>query len=332
VIVTGLILVVQGAGLGSGNLGLGMLFGPPALLCFSFSRKPLQFGLAIAALFLASGLYVNDQGRILYAERSFYGTHRVLVDPLGRAHTLAHGGTNHGTQNLDPAHRDEPTSYYFPTGPLGQLFAEVRRRATPIQRVAVVGLGAGSAACYAQPGQEWIFYEIDPVVDKIARDPRYFTFLRDCAPNAKTVFGDGRLSLVAAPDHAYDVIILDAFSSDAPPLHLLTREALALYRQKLTPDGILAFHISNSFLNLTSVVGNLAQDAGLAALEQDDFDLSEQEKALGKRQSQWALMAREPATFGALADDPRWTPLRGDPARSVWTDNFSNILSTWRWH
>jgi hypothetical protein len=199
------------------------------------------------------------------------------------------------------------------------------------RRVAVIGLGAGSLACYSRPDQTWIFYEIDPSVEWMARNPAYFTFLRDCAPAAKVELGDARLALVHAADQSYDLMVLDAYSSDSTPIHLITREALALYRAKLAPGGVLAFHISNQYLDLKPVLGDLARDAGLIALFQDDLVLDPDEAARGKSASQWVIMARDQAEFGALSSDRRWQPLAGRPDAAVWTDDFSSILSVLRW-
>ncbi|HEU5100772.1 MAG TPA: fused MFS/spermidine synthase, partial [Roseiflexaceae bacterium] len=267
------ILGARGAGMSNSPLGLGLMFGVPSLVCFSFSRRPLRFGLAIGAILLASTLYTSGQGQVLHAERSFFGIHRVLLDATGQFHSLAHGSTRHGMQSLDPANRNEPLTYYSRSGPIGQVLADLTQR-RPGARVAAIGLGAGSLACYKQPGQQWTFYEIDPSVVRIAREPAYFTYLQDCAPDAGMVLGDARLSLASAPDGGYDLIVLDAYSSDSIPMHLITREALALYLRKLAPGGVLAFHISNLYLDLKPALGNLAADAGLASLARDDLVLS----------------------------------------------------------
>ena len=152
--------------------------------------------------------------------------------------------------------------YYHVDGAFGQLFRALH---SSLQKrpVAVIGLGTGGLACYGTPGSHWTFYEIDPLVETIARDDRFFTFLRDCPPVSRVVLGDARLALRDAPDHHYGLIIVDAFTSDAVPTHLITREAFATYVQKLTPDGVLALHISNRYLDLAPVVGNLGLDAGL---------------------------------------------------------------------
>jgi spermidine synthase len=325
-----LIWLAPSVGLAAGPARLGLMFGAPSLICFSFSRRPLRFGLGVAAILAASALYTSDQGLVLHAERSFFGLHRVLLDRGGQFHILAHGGTRHGMQSLAASERDQPLTYYYPNGPIGQLFA-TQMRAQPGARVAVIGLGAGSLACYKQPGQQWTFYEIDPSVVRIARTPEYFSYLSDCAPNVGLVIGDARLSLADAPDQHYNLIVLDAYSSDSIPVHLITREALGLYRAKLAPGGVLAFHISNIYLDLKPVLANLAADAGLSALERDDLAPSASDLARGKSASQWALMARSANDFGALASDPRWHQLAPQPGRAVWTDDFSSLLTVFRW-
>jgi hypothetical protein len=318
-------------GQSSDLLILPLVFGPPVLFCFSFSRRPLRFALGIGLLFLVAGLlYTSGQGRVLASERSFFGLNRVILTPDGRFHAIAHGGTNHGMQSVDPARRTMPLTYYYSSGPIGQVFAAYSGPQAK-RRVAVIGLGAGSLACYRAPGQEWTFYELDPAVEQIARDPRYFTYLQDCAPESAVVLGDGRLSLVGAAAGAYDLIVLDAYSSDTVPVHLLTREALALYLEKLAPGGMLAFHISNEYLNLKPVVASLAEDAGLVCLFQDDFNVSAEDGANGKSPSQWVVIARQPEDLGLLTGDARWRPLAAPPGTAVWTDSFSSVIDLIRW-
>ena len=204
-----------------------------------------------------------------------------MQDPTDDYNLLYHGTTLHGAQSLSPSRRREPLTYYHRTGPLGQVFTTFSRKSSK-SRVAIIGLGTGTMACYGEPGQNWTFYEIDPAVERIARDKRYFTFLRDSPAKVEVVLGDARLSLAKAPDHQYDLIVLDAFSSDAIPVHLITREALKLYLSKLADHGILAFHISNRYLNLKPVLGDLARDANLACLVQEDLKLDEAEKKAKK--------------------------------------------------
>jgi hypothetical protein len=240
------------------TVAIGCLAG---LVCFSFSGRPLRFGLGLGALLLAGALVSHDR-EVLLVERSFFGVHRIEHDPAGGYHRLFHGSTLHGAQSLDPARRLEPLTYYHREGPVGQMFAELPLPPAG-RRVAVVGLGTGSIACYGRPGERWTYYEIDPVVERIARDRRYFTFLSDCPPEVDIVLGDARLTVPRAAAGSYDLIVLDAFSSDAIPIHLVTREALGEYLDKLTPGGAIAFHISNRHLDLEPVLARIARDANL---------------------------------------------------------------------
>ena len=324
-----LTLGVRAAGLPPSLLTRLLLVALPVCVCLKFARRPVRFALGIAAVMLAGSLYPSELGSLVHAERSFFGISRVRVDADGRHHMLMHGDTMHGMQSLDPARRREPLTYYDRSGPIGQVFAAFDGADTK-QRVAVVGLGTGSLACYSRPRQEWTFYEIDPVVARIARNPRYFTFLEDCAPSAGVVLGDARLSLTRAPEQHYNLIILDAYSADSIPVHLLTREALRLYLDKLSPDGVLAFHISNRYLDLQPVVGRLAQDAGLMGLGQGEPTVSKEESARGKYPSRWVVVARTSTDLGRLVDDPRWQRLDAEPDVAVWTDDFSSILSVLR--
>ena len=163
---------------------------------------------------------------------------------------------------------DEPLSYYHRKGPVGDVF-DAANRSGRLTDVGIIGLGAGTIATYARPGQNFTFYEIDPAVERIARDPRYFTFLSDCRGNCDVVLGDGRLTMAAAPDRHFDLIVLDAFSSDAIPTHLLTRQAIDMYLSKLKPDGLLVFHVSNLFFTLEPLLANTAASKGLACLARD---------------------------------------------------------------
>jgi hypothetical protein len=303
-------------------------FGPAILVCFSFSRRPLRFGLGLAAVFLASAFHGGQFGRVVHAERSFYGVYRVSTDATEKYRQLFHGSTLHGMQSLDPRRSREPLAYYHRTGPIGQVFAALTGRDS-MKNVGLVGLGAGSTACYGEPGQEFTFFEIDPAVERMARDPRYFTFLRDCP--AKVILGDARLSLKNTKGHEYGLIILDAFSGDAIPMHLLTREALNLYLAKTTGDGVLAFHISSRFLDLRPVLAGLARDAGLVCFIEEDMKLSPADRASGKFTSTWAVMARRPSDLGALAVNPRWVSVAAWPDAKLWTDDYSSILGIIRW-
>ena len=307
----------------------GLVFGIPALVCYFFSKRPERFAFGIVALFLAGLLYHGEKGRVVHAERSFFGVHRVTVDPTGGYHLLVHGKTLHGIQSRDPSRRTESLAYYHRTGPIGQVVAHYAR--DPGKRIGVIGLGVGSLASFAIPGQSWTFFEIDPAVERIARDARFFTFLRDSPAQPQVVLGDARQSLAAAAMPAFDLLVIDAYSSDAIPVHLLTREALALYREKLTSGGILAFHISNQHLDLEPVLAQLAHDAQLTALMRDDTRVTPEELAAGKSPSIWLVLARRPADLAALSADTRWRPPTRDDERPVWTDSYSSVMSIFHW-
>ena len=329
VVTTALVLFVERTPYRTNPVVTGLLFGVPALVCFLFSRQPLRFAVGVGALFVAGSFFQREKGSVLYAERSFFGVNRVMLDPTGQYHLLIHGVTLHGSQSLDPARRREALTYYHWSGPAGQVLQSYAHE--PNRRVAVVGLGAGSLAAYAQPGQSWTYYEIDPAVERVARNESFFTFLRDAAAAVRVVPGDARLSLAAEPEGKFDVMLLDAFSSDAIPVHLVTREALALYLRKLAPGGVLAFHISNLHLDLEPVFANLARDAGLAALIRDDTDVRPADYRNGKSPSIWLVMARAPADLALLARDSRWAIPRAN-AEPVWTDDYSSLLRAFRWH
>jgi spermidine synthase len=297
------------------------------VVLYGCSRRPLRFGLGMLGMIVVTGaLGAGQTSKVLYTERTFFGINQVLASSDGRFHVMVHGTTMHGMQSQEPERAREPLTYYHPTGPIGQVFAAFNG-AEAKQRVGVVGLGAGSMACYAGPGQTWTFYEIDAAVERIARDPRYFTFLRDCAPQANVVLGDARLSLRGAPNGGFDLLVLDAYSSDAIPIHLLTREAAALYLDKLAPDGVLVFHISNVFFDLEPVLSNLAAETGLVARTWLDTSVSAELAGRGKSVSQWVILARDSAALGPLAADQRWRPLNADPSLPTWTDDYSSILS-----
>jgi hypothetical protein len=300
-----------------------------ALACLCLAPRPLRLalGLFVAMRFTAPQVFGDPPERLLRA-RSFFGVYSVheVQLPFGRFHLLHNGTTCHGAQNLD--NPLGATTYYAREGPVGQFFQVAKDTPAGRGRIGVVGLGAGALACYAAPGQRMTFYEIDPLDERIARDPRYFTYLANCGKNVDVVIGDGRLALATEPDGAFDALIVDAFSGDAIPAHLLTREALALYMQKLTPDGLLLVHVTNLYLDLLPVVGNLVADAGLAA--RYIRGAQPPATALGSA-SDWVIVARKPASiarFGFVS--PPWPELAPDPAKGLWTDDFTNVLEVLR--
>jgi hypothetical protein len=314
---------------GSNPLMPVLALGVPAMICYFLSKNAVRFALGLGATLVGASFYHGGKEHLLYAERTFFGVNRVTLSADGSYHSLVHGVTLHGKQRLEAKHPPDPLTYYYRTGPIGQVCQAYCTG--PNKAVGVVGLGAGSLASYAQSGQAWTFYEIDPVVAKLARDPRYFTYLHDSPGEVRVVLGDARLSLTAARDDKFDVLILDAFSSDAIPVHLVTREALALYRQHLKPHGVLAFHISNLHLDLEPVFALLAEDAGLTCLVRDDTTLTPEETAQGKSPSIWVTMAEPGGDLHALAGDPRWRSAGARLGQRVWTDDYSSLISVLRW-
>lgn len=307
---------------------LAVIIGIPMMGIYLLRHQPLRLGLAVAAMMLGSGFYPGSAPHSLHVERSFFGVLRVTSDPSGGQHQLYHGDTIHGKQFTDPARRCEPLAYYHRRGPLGDVF-EAFQAQFPATRVAVIGLGAGTMVCYAREGQEWTFYEINPGIVAIAKNQDYFTYLRDCAAiPIRTVLGDARLKLQEAPANYYGLLVLDAFSSDAIPIHLITKEAIQLYLSRLTPGGMLAFHISNRSLDLGRVLAGMVAGESLCGFINDD---TERDVAGGKDPSCWAVLARNENDLGGLAGNPRWKPLKAEPHPVVWTDDFSNILHVLKW-
>jgi len=308
--------------------GLALVVGVPLIVSYLFRRRPVRFALALAACMLGSGFHVSLNRRTLLAERNFFGTLRVTQDKGDDHRWLYHGTTIHGRQSLALDRHCEPLSYYHREGPLGQVFKTFDVQSAG-GRVAIVGLGTGATAAYSRAGQSWTFYEINPAVVEIARDPSYFTYLSYCAAAPVEVsLGDARLQLHNAPPAHYALIVLDAFSSDAIPMHLMTVEALDLYLSRLAPGGLVVFHISNRSLDLHPVVADLARARSLVCLS---FDDTARDQPGGKEPSQWVVMARRPEDVQTLAADTRWKPLEGRPDRPVWTDDFSNIVSLFKW-
>ena len=291
---------------------------------YLFRARPLRFGLGVAVVLLASP-YLHNPEQVLARERSFFGVNTVLRDPAGEFHILMHGITVHGAQFLDPAQRLEPTTYYHRDSPLGQLISALGAGGK-LKRIAAVGMGTGTVACYREPGRQFTFYEIDPVVVRLARDTRWFSFLAECAPDAQIIVGDGRLSLKSAADGAYDLIVVDTFSSDSIPVHMITREALALYLHKLAPGGAIIFHITNQYLNLAPVLANLAADAGVAAMVPGPHFALPSGPRFAHMESHWVAMARDARTLAPLASQEGWKSATPQPGARVWTDDYSNLV------
>ncbi|MGE5126539.1 MAG: spermidine synthase [Betaproteobacteria bacterium] len=297
----------------------------PVLVAYAQAASPRRHAAALALMLLAGRFYEGGFGTLVHAERSFFGVYRVQEDRRQGYRFLMQGTTLHGIQSLDPARQAEPLAYYHRSGPFGEAFAALP--AASRARVAVVGLGAGALASYARPGQHWVFLEIDPAVERLARDTRYFGYLAGCAERCSVEIGDARRALAATP-RRFDLIVLDAFSSDAIPVHLVTREAFSLYRSRLAEGGAILVHFSNRDLSLEPVLGRVAREVALVALVGRDrvFPLS----GGGKLSSEWMALAAYRADLGGLAASGRWRAPQVAATTPLWTDDFSNLLGVLR--
>jgi hypothetical protein len=353
-----------------------LVTGIPLVVCLVFSGRPLRFGLCALAFFLANGLYTLMNDESLYVHRNFFGVIRVRQDEVRTKvggewrvelqHTLIHGGIDHGRQYVEPPKRYEPVTYFHPDGPIGRVFTAFKARPDR-PPYAVVGLGIGTLAAYGRQGQEVHFYEIDPAVLHLSLPPEgqkaYFFYLQDALKKGVKVdvrLGDGRLVLKKqAKDREYHIIVLDAFSSDAIPVHLLTLEALDLYLTKLADGGVLIFNITNRYVEMQQPLANLAGQRGLLCLHGSD-------RAHGPDRfaADWIVMIKPPSAQqkgaeamrlfgpvpvgGGLSALPwhglgqrgplqvpawlrefefkRWDVLQPNNDR-VWTDDYSNLLS-----
>lgn len=306
-----------------------------ALIAFSLIAigNRWLFSTTLAALMLSMGGWAKLS--LSFAEgqmtRSFFGVYSVRNGYNSRV--LVHGTTLHGVQNRGSVKREiMPTSYYAPLSGVGVALTAAPQLFGPGARIAAVGLGSGTLSCYARPGQRWRFYEIDPVMESIARDPRRFTFLSRCLPGADIVIGDARLTLAREPAESADVLVIDAFSSDSVPMHLMTREAFQTYRRKIVPNGLLMVHVSNRYLRLQPVVAAAAAQGWHARLRSytptaDDF-------AQNYSASNWIALSPSPETIARLEASNRniaWQPLEARLGFAAWTDGHASIIPIIKW-
>jgi hypothetical protein len=304
-----------------------------ALLIISvlFWRMPLPLA-AIVALVLSLHHSVLEDAGVL-SVRSFFGVAKVTETADGRYRLLQHGTTLHGGQRIRDDEgqpvtgKPELLMYYWDRSSIAQTFDAARARAEGPIRYAVIGLGTGSLACKAEPGDLVHYYEIDPAIIHLARDPSVFSFLAECRPNTPVILGDARLTLAEAPDGAYDLIVVDAFTSDAIPIHLITREAMALYLKKLSPHGMVAVHVSNRYLELASVVAGIAAANGAVTRVSDGADFDDTSSSSPyKYTATVAAVARSDEDLGKLAESSSWEIKTPDPQQWVWTDDYCNIV------
>lgn len=289
-----------------------------------YKYRAAAFSLCIGLIAVFSSIMVGlagGQNNILLEERSVFGVNKVFETSDGKVHMFMHGTTLHGIQQTTEENRLKPIAYYTQ---LKEVFSHVSPSIAG-EPVALLGLGAGSITCYGKAGQKFDLYEIDPLVETIARNTRYFTYMQDCPPEKNVVLGDGRLNLEKAASGRYGMVVIDVFSSDSIPMHLITQEAMHIYVDKLKPDGVIAFHVSNRHLELRTILAALAQKEGLVGLQRYYTPKNANELALP---STWVVLARSKADLQSLAGLNTgwvWLPDMQD-ARYVWTDNYSNML------
>ena len=289
-----------------------MAFGPAVLWAYRWMPLRRRYTLCLLAI-VAAGAFTQDGGSRRLTTRSFFGVLRVVDAPDEGERHLLHGTTLHGSQRLAERDACVPLAYYVREGPLGWAFDAHRARGGE-GKVVAIGLGTGAAACFAARGEPWRFLEINPDVVRVARDPEWFTYLRESpSEQVEVSLGDGRLGLEEEADGGVAILVVDAFNSDSVPVHLLTREALALYLDKLEPGGWALLHLSNRVLDLDRVLADVVHAEGAAAR------LAETEHAT------WAAVARRPEDLEPLG--PRWRPLEGGDPERAWTDGFSSLWS-----
>ncbi len=299
-----------------------------ALLALGLNANRWKIFATVAVALVLIRAYPSDEGRV-ETVRSFFGVHKIVVTPHGQYHVLMHGTTIHGAQKFQNDNgtpitgRPEPISYYHKDGGIGRAITAIRERKGAPLRVAVIGLGAGTLTCASQPGENWKFFEIDQSMVDTASDPKYFTYIKNCEPNLKPVMGDARLTFAREPDGFYDMIIVDAYSSDAIPIHLATQEAMKIYKDKLAPQGVVVMHVSNRHLELESVVVGIADANGMKSWVYDEDSNRDGEYIFA---TDVVVSARAEADVGKLASSDVWEETDANKKQRVWTDDYSNVL------
>lgn len=323
-------LGLLGAALGAILLGKSATFvsvlalGLAAVANYATKERPLRFALGIGALYTVVAMHGYFSSKTRFVDRNFFGVVRVQDDEDTGRRAVVLGHTVHGAQWIDPAKHRECVGYFDRRGPVGDVFAGLS-----LGKVGVLGLGTGGLACYAEPGQAWTFYEISQPVIQVATDKSLFTYLSDAFPEGKGLTleaGDGRLRLMQAAPAAYDAIFVDVFAAHAIPPHFITREAVKLYQEKLVPDGVIVWNITNRYLELRPPLAALAADASLVAYTRTDSGFSNEEVAQGRAATRWVVMAKKKETLERVVANGKWKELTAVPSARVWTDDFSNVL------
>ena len=305
-----------------GLIALAVVVGTCARPALAMRSAGAPFISLVLVLLMASGWFAAP-GKVLFTGRSFFGVHRLVEAADGSHRLLYHGSTIHGRQELNVG-GCPVSSYYFKDGPAGQALEMMQgRRAS----VAVIGLGAGTLACYAEPGETWTFFEIDPMVEYLATRSGLLQQMSASPGHVSVVLGDGRLKLQESPPGTYDVVIVDVFSSDSIPVHLMTREAIALYASRLRPGGVILMNISNRYVAITPVLARIAAQEGLHLRQRFDGRISDEDARRGRTVSQWAVLAPSPSILEPLETVAGWSAPAVDPNVRAWTDDYSNLVA-----
>lgn len=312
---------------------IGTVGGLAALVALALNANRWKIFATVAVALVMLRAYPADDGRI-ETVRSFFGVHKIQTTSNGQYRVLLHGTTIHGAEKVQNddgtpvTGRPEPITYYHRDGGMGQAITAMRERKGAPLKVAVIGLGTGTLTCAAEPGEDWKFFEIDQTMVDTAKDPRYFTYIQNCMPDLKPVIGDARLTFAREPSGTYDLIIVDAYSSDAIPIHLATEEAMEIYKDKLAPHGAVVMHISNRHLELESVVVGIADANDLKSWVYSEDTWRDAEYIFS---TTVVVSAREEADVGSLASSDKWALTEAEDHQRVWTDDYSNILGAlWR--
>jgi len=325
-----LLLGLKAVGIKVAGSAIVILYGGLLGLTVFFWQAPPTFAAIVVFLFFTD-YYCFNYDTANFLIRNFYGVLNAGETPDGRFRVMWHGTIAQGAQRIRDDHgnvitgRPELISEFFDGAGIAQTIDAVHARVAGPINFAVIGLGTGALTCRAQPGDTIVYYEIDPDVIRVARDPKLFSYISECGPNTRIVQGDARLTLADAPDNSYDLIFIDAFLSAAIPIHLLTREAMGMYLRKINPHGMVAMHVSNRNLELASVVAGIAEANGAKARVYNGGDTKENAREY-KWVPQVAAVVRIEEDFGALAKSKFW-PIRGrDLDQGVWSDDYSNIF------
>jgi hypothetical protein len=295
--------------------------------------RDVAFALVLGALLVFGMHRRGDLGSTVWADRGFYGVLKVVRDRESRFMLLVSGRALHGKQALEPSRANVPLAYYHPTGPAGDVLGPLPTPGSdlPSRRVGIIGLGVGSLAAYARPGDDWTFFELNPAVVDVAREQFTYVKRAESVASVHIDVGDARQHLRRTEPERFDVLVLDAFGEGAVPTHLVTREALAVYRRAMRRGGVLLVHVTNDDVRLAPVFAALAKDAGMLVIERKDDAVPPDERAAGKAPSEWLVLTESrPSIDTILRGHEGWHVLAPPASQSVWTDDYANVLGALR--